>query len=61
MAEAESLLEEAISILAAADRLGEAAGAQAALGELLFVTGRIEDAVAQLERACARTSRPVTR
>ena len=53
MAEAESLLGEAISILEASDRLGEAAGAQAALGELLFLTGRIEAAVAQLEQALA--------
>ncbi|WP_348209498.1 AAA family ATPase [Gaiella sp.] len=51
MEEAEPLLEEAISILEAANRRGEAAGAQARLGEVLFVTGRIEGAVAQLEQA----------
>ncbi len=49
--EAEPLLEEAIAILEACDHRGEAASAQAQLGEVLFVTGRIEGGVAQLRQA----------
>jgi class 3 adenylate cyclase/predicted ATPase len=51
--EAESLLEEAIAILAAADLRSETAAAQVRLGEVMFVTGRGEEAIARLESALA--------
>ena len=51
--DAELLLEEAIAIFVAHDQLAEAAEAQASLGEVLFMAGRIEAAVAQLESALA--------
>ena len=51
--EAEPLLREAIEILARAGARAEAASAEAHLGNLLFSTNRIEEAVTRLEGALA--------
>jgi class 3 adenylate cyclase/tetratricopeptide (TPR) repeat protein len=49
--EAESLLREAIDILSGAGASVEAAGAENALGEILFATDRLDEAIVLLEGA----------